>query len=162
MDGMALRAGQDRVAQVRNLVRPIVSWLDGRPLERELGEELSRRFPPTGPEFSSLAESLRESLPTLALGQRVDETTVCAHIADPSEELCGFSCDAVLLTNARGGKHRHPKGEIDMVISLDDGATFDGHGNGWVVYPPGSAHRPTSRGSVIVLFLLPNGEMSFE
>jgi hypothetical protein len=42
-----------------------------------------------------------------------------------------------------GPHHRHPHGEIDLVMPLTADAKFDGHGPGWVVYAPDSAHRPT-------------------
>ena len=44
----------------------------------------------------------------------------------------------------------------------EDGATFDGRPAGWVVYPPGSAHRPTvHQGRALVLYLLPQGQIQF-
>jgi hypothetical protein len=45
---------------------------------------------------------------------------------------------------------------------MDEGATFDGRGAGWLVCPPGSAHRPTVRqGRALVLYLLPQGRIEF-
>ena len=44
----------------------------------------------------------------------------------------------------------------------DEDAEFDGHGAGWVVYPPASAHHPTvSGGRALVLYLLPEGSIEF-
>ena len=41
-------------------------------------------------------------------------------------------------------------------------ARFDGHGAGWVVYGPGSAHSPTvTGGRALVLYLLPQGAIEF-
>ena len=41
-------------------------------------------------------------------------------------------------------------------------ALFDGRAAGWVVYGPGSAHRPTvSGGKALVLYLLPDGAIEF-
>ena len=61
-----------------------------------------------------------------------------------------------------GPRHRHPNGEIDMVIPENDDGEFDGHGKGWVVYGPGSAHSPTvTGGRVFVLYLLPEGAIDF-
>jgi len=66
--------------------------------------------------------------------------------------------------------HRHPNGEIDLVMPLASGdgvaaggaATFDGQSAGWKVYGPGSAHRPTVRGGrALVLYLLPDGAIEF-
>jgi hypothetical protein len=56
----------------------------------------------------------------------------------------------------------HPEGEIDLIMPMDEGATFDGRGAGWLVCPPGSAHRPTVRlGRALVLYLLPQGRIEF-
>jgi hypothetical protein len=39
---------------------------------------------------------------------------------------------------------------------------FDGRPAGWVLYPPGSAHRPTvSEGRAFVLYLLPEEQIRF-
>jgi hypothetical protein len=47
-------------------------------------------------------------------------------------------------------------------MPLDGSATFDGHGAGWVVYGPGTAHRPTvAGGKARVLYMLPGGLIEF-
>ena len=61
-----------------------------------------------------------------------------------------------------GPHHTHPNGEIDLILPLDPGARFDGRPAGWLVCPPGSAHRPTvSGGRALVLYLLPQGRIDF-
>lgn len=80
----------------------------------------------------------------------------------PSDDLHGFSVDVVDMTDIAGPHHVHPHGEIDLIMPLDGPATFDGHGAGWLVCPPGSAHRPTVRqGRALVLYLLPQGAIEF-
>ncbi|MFT5132306.1 MAG: hypothetical protein ACI9SC_000771 [Gammaproteobacteria bacterium] len=47
-------------------------------------------------------------------------------------------------------------------MPIDEGAQFDGHGEGWVVYASESAHSPTvTRGEALVLYLLPEGAIEF-
>jgi hypothetical protein len=47
-------------------------------------------------------------------------------------------------------------------MPLTEGAAFDGHGAGWVVYPAGSAHTPVvAGGRALVLYLLPDGAIEF-
>jgi len=47
-------------------------------------------------------------------------------------------------------------------MPLTTGAQFDGHGAGWVVYGPGTAHSPTvTEGRALVLYLLPQGAIEF-
>ena len=58
---------------------------------------------------------------------------------------------------------RCPTGELDLVLPVDDGAKFDGHGAGWVVYDAESAHYPTvTGGAAFVLYLLPGGAIDFK
>ncbi|MCG3102208.1 DUF4863 family protein, partial [Enterobacter sp. DRP3] len=53
-------------------------------------------------------------------------------------------------------------GEVDMIMPVTDAARFDGHGAGWLVYGPGSAHRPTvTQGRALVLYLLPGAAIEF-
>ena len=78
------------------------------------------------------------------------------------KDLDGFSVDVVLMKDVVGPHHRHPTGEIDMVIPLDADAQFDGNAKGWVVYGPDTAHNPTvSGGEAMVVYLLPGGEIEF-
>ena len=74
----------------------------------------------------------------------------------------GFSVDVVQMDNVSGGHHRHPNGEIDLVMPVDASAQFDGHRAGWVVYGPDSAHVPTvTGGKALVLYLLAQGAIEF-
>ena len=83
-------------------------------------------------------------------------------IFKPAEDLHGFSVDVVDMTDIAGPHHVHPNGEIDLIMPLDGPATFDGRPAGWLVCPPGSAHRPTvSGGRALVLYLLPQGQIQF-
>ena len=81
---------------------------------------------------------------------------------EPAPETGGLSVEWVDLTDIRGPRHRHPKGEIPMIMPQDADAEFDGHGGGWRVYEAGTANRPTVRGGrAPVLTLLPDGEIEF-
>lgn len=83
-------------------------------------------------------------------------------VLKPSPELGGYSVDVVMMRDLAGPHHRHPRGEIDMIMPIDPAARFDGHGRGWCVYGPDTAHSPTvSGGSALVLYLLPGGEIEF-
>ena len=66
------------------------------------------------------------------------------------------------MAECKGPHHRHPNGEIDMIMPLTENAKFDGRGIGWLVYGPDSAHSPTvSGGKALVLYLLPEGAIDF-
>ncbi|MNE89423.1 hypothetical protein D3C80_1868290 [compost metagenome] len=66
------------------------------------------------------------------------------------------------MQDIAGPHHTHPNGEIDLIMPLEGEAQFDGRPAGWLVCPPGSAHRPTvSNGRALVLCLLPEGRIDF-
>ncbi len=91
-----------------------------------------------------------------------DEGRQFGRVIEPSDLTQDFSVDVVFLTDVIGPHHRHPTGEICMVMPQNEGATFDGNGAGWCTYKAGSAHFPTARdGSVMVLYLLPGGQIEF-
>jgi len=64
-------------------------------------------------------------------------------IFKPAADLHGYSVDVVDMKDIAGPHHVHPNGEIDLVMPLEGDARFDGRPAGWLVCPPGSAHRPT-------------------
>ncbi|HOV05072.1 MAG TPA: DUF4863 family protein [Kaistiaceae bacterium] len=79
-----------------------------------------------------------------------------------ADDLQRFSVDVVDMHDVAGPHHVHPQGEIDLILPIDAGATFDGRPAGWCVYPAGSAHRPTvGGGRALVLYLLPQGAIQF-
>jgi anti-sigma factor ChrR (cupin superfamily) len=66
---------------------------------------------------------------------------------------------AVLLRFEPGasyGTHRHPGGEQYLVLagSLEDGGRTWGPGS-YVIHPPGSVHRPSSRAGCTLFVTLP-------
>jgi hypothetical protein len=83
-------------------------------------------------------------------------------VTKPSEASNGFSVDVVSMQDICGPHHRHPNGEIDLIMPITPGARFDGCDAGWKVYRPDSAHYPTvSNGAAHVLYLLPEGKIEF-
>ena len=83
-------------------------------------------------------------------------------IFEAGEATHGFSVDVVDITDLVGNHHRHPTGEIDMIMPVTPEARFDGRGAGWLVYAPGTGHRPTvSAGRALILYLLPDGKIEW-
>lgn len=143
-------------------ITAITAWLEGRAVEPALAEALEQQFPASGPVFQGLARACREGMAAGWLGQRGDDTLRYGRPIKPSPETAGYSVDVVQMTDLAGPHHAHPRGEIDMIIPIDPTARFDGHGEGWLVYGPGTAHSPTvTGGRAIVLYLLPAGEIAF-
>lgn len=78
-----------------------------------------------------------------------------------SKDLCGSSVDAVVMAGP-GPRHRHPRGEFNLLLPLEGNPLFDGRPPGWVVYGPGSEHVPTVRGGTMLIFyFLPGGEIEW-
>ena len=72
-----------------------------------------------------------------------------------------LSIDAVNM-DAAGPGHLHPHGEVDLCFVVDGDPTFDGHPEGWTVYPPKSWHIPTvAGGQMDILYFLPGGKIEF-
>lgn len=83
-------------------------------------------------------------------------------VIEAAPETHDLSVDVVDLIDIVGPHHRHPTGEICMVMPVTPEARFDGFPAGWCVNPPGSAHRPTvTGGEALVLYLLPGGQIEF-
>ena len=148
--------------QFEALIGTVTGWLAGRAVEPGLAADLNQQFPPESDTFKALAAACREGVRDGWLANRGEETLRWGRVIKPSAATQDYSVDVVRMTEIAGPHHAHPKGEIDLVLPIDDGAKFDGHGEGWLVYGPGSAHSPTVRGgAAIVLYLLPGGEIAF-
>lgn len=140
----------------------VAKAIDDRPLDKSLEGALEREFPVGGEWFQTTVRMC---------GQGVAEGWLCGREAGgikfgravpAGPEMFGYSIDVVEMEDVVGPHHAHPKGEIDLIIPITESAEFDGKGAGWIVYAPGSAHRPTvMSGKALVLYLLPEGAIEF-
>ncbi|MCR9219184.1 MAG: DUF4863 family protein [Alphaproteobacteria bacterium] len=150
---------------VETLKRHVVAVTErvaGKPLDEALDRFLNETFPPESETFQGLAAACRAGMEEGWLGEREHGGIRFGRPIKPSEETAGFSVDVVRYKDLAGPHHAHPKGEIDLILPIDPDAEFDGRGEGWLVYAPGTAHHPTiSGGEAIVLYLLPDGEIAF-
>lgn len=163
---MAYRAsrigGQMQLDQFSKLITAVTSFVGTQPLTRALERDLNTTFPADG---EQVQEILRECQAAIAAGVMCNREAAgikFGRVIKPSPATAGFSVDVVDMDDIVGSHHRHPKGEIDLVMPLSEGAKFDGRGAGWRVYGPGSAHSPTvTGGRALVLYLLPEGSIEF-
>ena len=148
--------------QFKKLMEPITAKIAGEAIDAELEADLNRAFPPGGETFQAIEA---ECLGAIEQGWMCDqgaEGRRFGRVVEPEPETHDLSIDVVDLTDVVGPHHRHPTGEVCMVMPLTEGARFDGHGAGWCVNPPGSAHNPTvTDGRALVLYLLPEGKIEF-
>ncbi|HEU4383675.1 MAG TPA: DUF4863 family protein [Anaeromyxobacteraceae bacterium] len=144
------------------LVSEITRHVGSRPLDAALEADLNRAFPALGPTCGAILEACRGAIAAGWMCQREAGGIRFGRVVKPGDATGGFSVDVVDMEEVVGPHHRHPNGEIDLVLPIAGPARFDGRGAGWVVYGPGSAHRPTVRGGrALVLYLLPGGAIEF-
>jgi len=156
----------DAMEQARSRLKArlaaVTAQIHNRPLNGALDEWLNTNLGADTTTYRELKESCVEGVAQGWLCKYEGGGLRYGRIFKPSEELHGFSIDVVDMENVAGPHHVHPQGEIDLIMPVDGDAQFDDRPAGWLVCPPGSAHRPTvTRGRALVLYLLPNGEIEF-
>lgn len=140
----------------------VTAQIHNRPLNSALDEWLNANLGTDTPTYRELKQSCEEGVAQGWLCKYEGGGLRYGRIFKPSDDLHGFSVDVVDMANVAGPHHVHPQGEIDLIMPIEGDATFDGRPAGWLVCPPGSAHRPTvSQGRALVLYLLPKGEIEF-
>ncbi len=149
-------------ATFREQIAALAAQLADRALDDELDDWLNREHGPDSSTYRALRQSCEAGVTEGWLCQREGGGIRYGRVFKPADDLQGFSVDVVDMNDIAGPHHAHPNGEIDLIMPMDASATFDTRGAGWLVCPPGSAHRPTvSGGRALVLYLLPQGKIEF-
>jgi hypothetical protein len=140
-------------------VLPILSVIE--PSDPGAAAELDRQLPLDGPELVRLRRALRAGVEARWLADREANGVRFSRVqkAMSASEL-GVDC---VHMDQPGPGHTPPNGEIDLAFRVSGEPRFDGHAEGWTVYPPGSWHVPTvSGGAMDILYFLPGGAIRFE
>ena len=146
----------------RQQIAALTLRIAGSPLDAALDAWLNAECGPESAVYRELHASCQAGVAEGWLCQREGGGIRSGRIFKPADDLHGFSVDVVDMADIAGPHHVHPEGEIDLVMPVEGEARFDGRPAGWLVMPPGSAHRPTvSQGRALVLYLLPNGRIDF-
>ena len=149
-------------AQFTELIASITRQIEGRSLDAALENDLNHAFPAEGAVFRSLCDACNQGIAAGWMCSREAGGIKYGRVVKPTGATHGFSVDVVEMNDIAGPHHRHPNGEIDMIMPRTAAAAFDGRGAGWLVYGPGSAHSPTvTGGKALVLYLLPQGAIEF-
>jgi len=144
------------------LIAGVTGQIAGRPLDDALDAWLGATWPKGSPTWESLAAACRTGVAEGWLCNREAGGLRYGRALKALPATHGFSVDVVDMKDIAGPHHTHPNGEIDLIMPLTAGATFDGRPAGWCVYGPGTAHRPTvAGGQALVLYLLPEGAIEF-
>jgi hypothetical protein len=140
----------------------LTTQLVGRPLDSTLETWLNAQHGKDSETYRQLKQACQIGVAEGWLCNREGGGIRYGRIFKPDAGLHGFSVDVVDMHNIAGPHHRHPNGEIDLIMPIEGDAQFDGHPEGWMVCPAGSAHSPTvSNGRALVLYLLPEGSIEF-
>lgn len=146
----------------QNLIAEFTAPLAGRALDAALATELNREHGPGSPAFEALFGACRAGVAAGWMCEREGGGIRYGRVIKATPVTHNFSVDVVDMNDCIGPHHVHPNGEIDLIMPLEGNARFDGHPAGWVVYGPGSGHKPTvSGGRALVLYLLPEGAIQF-
>jgi hypothetical protein len=148
--------------EFRTQIAGLTAALAGRPLDAALDGWLNRAHGPGSATYQALRQGCEAGVRDGWLCDREGGGIRYGRIFKPADDLHGFSVDVVDMQDIAGPHHVHPNGEIDLIMPVDGDARFDGRPAGWLVCPPGSAHRPTvTQGRALVLYLLPQGKIEF-
>jgi Domain of unknown function (DUF4863) len=146
----------------QSLIAGLTVSLAGRTLDAALAAALNHEHGPGSSTYESLFEACRGGIAGGWMCEREAGGIRYGRVIQPTPSTHGYSVDVVDMDDRVGPHHVHPNGEIDLVMPLEGDVRFDGAPAGWVVYGPGSAHKPTvSGGRALVLYLLPQGAIEF-
>ncbi len=146
----------------QTLLSPVIGFIGEKSIDKTLQDDLNREFPKDGEVLNNIKQACHDAIAAGWMCKYEDSGVKFGRVIKPVPETKGFSVDVVQMKDVIGPHHKHPQGEIDLIMPIDDTAEFDQHGEGWLVYSAESAHKPTvSNGEALVLYLLPNGEIEF-
>ena len=148
--------------QFQCLLQAVTDFICDSPLDQTLENKLNKEFGWDSETFKAIDRACHAGIDAGALCQHEAGGVKFGRVIEPCADLQGYSVDVVSMKDIKGPHHRHPQGEIDLIMPITTGASFDRRGAGWLVYGPHSSHSPTvDGGEALVLYLLPNGEIEF-
>lgn len=150
------------VVEFKEQIAKLTAQLVGKPLDVELDRWLNLEHGIGSITYKELKVSCQTGVSEGWLCDREGGGIRYGRIFKSTPELHGFSVDVVDMQDIAGPHHAHPLGEIDLIMPIGGDAQFDNRPAGWLVYAPGTAHRPTvTKGRALVLYLLPEGRIDF-
>jgi len=150
------------VDSFRELLKPVTDFVSSQAVDAALAEKLNRRFPHTDRTFKTIEAACHKAISDGWMCAQGSRGRRFGRVIESNEETGRLSVDVVDLENIVGPHHRHPSGEICMIMPVTKAARFDGMARGWCVFEPGSDHRPTvTDGEALVLYMLPDGKIEF-
>ena len=150
------------VEALQAMLGPVLQVAAGRAPDADLARDLEAAVPPDGDAFAGIEAACHAAIEAGWMCAQGGPGRRFGRVIESGPATDGLSVDVVDLEDVVGPHHRHPAGEICMVMPVTAGARFDGHARGWCVYEPDSEHWPTvTGGRALVLYLLPGGAIEF-
>jgi len=150
------------VDQFQEVLEPVTEFVSSQVVDSVLAEELNSQFPHNGLTFNAIEAACHEAIAAGWMCSQGSQGRRFGRVIEADEDTGGLSVDVVDLENIVGPHHRHPTGEVCMIMPVTSDARFDGMPRGWCVFEPGSDHRPTvTDGEALVLYMLPDGQIEF-
>jgi hypothetical protein len=140
-----MREDDVSIAAFKKLIEEVTTAIAGQPLDGALETTLNTRFPADGALFCAIESQCQTGIAAGWMCEREHAGISFGRVINTDPDLAGFSVDVVKMADVVGPHHRHPLGEIDMVMPLDPTARFD----------------ESAGGTAIVLYLLPQGKIEF-
>src|SRR5690606_353456 len=146
----------------QGLIRQVTDFIGAKALDKSLQDQLNQQFPYEGETCQRIVEICKSAAQQGWMCQYEAGGVRYGRVIKPHAYMHGYSVDVVDMEDLAGPHHRHPNGEIDLIMPISQDALFDGHPQGWLVYGPDTAHSPTvTQGRAMVLYLLPEGKIEF-
>jgi hypothetical protein len=155
-----MKPGSEELAALVASLEPLVLAMRDLDLSDPARAErqLAQRLPPGGDQVAAIRRALETGA---GAGWLLPKEQGGIRFGRVAKDLHGWSVDAVRMDCA-GPRHRHPNGEIDLLLPTQGQPRFDGRAPGWAVYPPGSVHVPgVTGGEMLILYFLPGGAIEF-
>ncbi len=134
---------QQQIETFKELMQPILRAIADTGVTAGLEDKLNTAFPPGAEMFRTVEQACHEAIEAGWMCSQGGQGRRFGRVVEACSDTQNLSIDVVDLTDVVGPHHRHPTGEVCLVMPVTKHARFDGHGPGWCVNLPGTAHHPT-------------------
>ncbi len=104
--------------EFQTLLQPVTNEIAGKRVDDDLASELGRQFPPGCDVYEAMEEGCHQAISDGWTCSQGGEGQRFGGVIEPSVETNALSVDAIDLKNIVGPHHRHPRGEICMVMPV--------------------------------------------
>ena len=115
------------------LIAGLTAEIAGRPLDEQLDQWLNATHGAGTATFEQLRQACIGGVAEGWLCEREGGGIRYGRVFKAEDALHRFSVDVVDMQDIAGPHHRHPGGEIDLIMPSAGEATFDGRPAGWCV-----------------------------